>query len=92
MPPPEASDDFNSDDEQLLQRQTDTKLIPFIAYTVGSYFGDVDLFQDNKKRGCELTAERDSTAIAEQDCNFFVLTKEPFNKMRQVFFAEFSEI
>lgn len=82
-------DNFNSDDETL-QRKTDTQLIPFIAYTVGSYFGDVDLFQDKRKN--QLTAERDSTAIAEQECNFFVLTKEPFTKMKQVFFTEYSEI
>ena len=89
LPEDALPDNFNSDDETL-QRKTDPQLIPFIAYTAGSYFGDVDLFQD--KRKSQLSAERDSTAVAEQDCNFFVLTKEPFTKMKQVFCAEFAEI
>jgi hypothetical protein len=47
--------------------------LPFIRYVEGSYFGDVDvLFEATPVRGFE----RDSTAIAQEECHFFMLSRE----------------
>lgn len=35
---------------------------------------------------------RDSTAISDQDSQFFVLQKEAINKMSNTFYAEFKEV
>ena len=86
--------DFDSDDDQQ-NSKVENKIIPFIAYTSGSYFGDVDLFRVNRigqNSMLALVAERDSTAIAETDSSIFELSKEPLIKMSEVFKNEFAEL
>lgn len=56
-------------DEEFSADSQNERNIPFIAYTSGSYFGDVDLFPINTTRSDESnltfysTLNRDSTAI-----------------------------
>ena len=53
--------------------------VPFIAYTEGSYFGDADIFINGHH------FERDSTAITEQECHFFVLSREVLISLKRSF-------
>lgn len=59
---------------------------------MGSYFGDCDLFPDLVNGLPSSSTERDSTGIADADSHFFVLQKDAFNKMSNVFHTEFKEI
>ena len=43
-------------------------MLPFILYSVGSYFGDVDIFNQNVSG-----SYRDSTAVSDSESKFFVL-------------------
>ena len=61
--------------------------IPFISYTEGSYFGDTDLFGRSNKQ-----LERDSTAIAVEECQFMVLTREVIMSLKRTFETEVVEI
>jgi len=60
--------------------------VPFIAYIEGSYFGDTDIFQ----KGHHL--ERDSTAKADQECHFFVVSREIIFNLANTFEAEINEM
>jgi hypothetical protein len=64
------------------------KLIPFISYLEGSYFGDSDIMLD-------LTRDdlyRDGTAITERECQFLILSKEAILKHKTIFSKEIGEI
>ena len=62
-------EDLDSETEIMMQQ----KLVPFIAYTVGSYFGDCDLFPETLNGVPQANIERDSTAISDTESQFFVL-------------------
>jgi predicted nuclease with TOPRIM domain len=64
----------------------DEHYVPFIAYIMGSYFGDVDVFRD------EIRNERDSTAKADQECDFLVISKEDCKDIKNKFHEEFKEM
>ena len=55
----------NYDDEE---QEPEYKAI--IAYVEGSYFGDSDIFFQDKNQG------RDTTAIAESECHLLVLKRK----------------
>lgn len=62
-------------------------MLPFLLYSAGSYFGDVDLFN------LSLTGTyRDSTAVSDTESKFFVLQRDSIVKMEMVFQSEFNEI
>jgi hypothetical protein len=63
-----------------------THFVPFIAYTVGSYFGDTDVFQSG------LKTERDSTAKADLECDFFVFSRANISNLKKSFPREFKEM
>jgi hypothetical protein len=85
----QQEDEFH--DEKL---HLNIKNIPFIAYTVGSYFGDCDLFSEHSAPTATAVSntERDSTAISDTESQFFVLQKDALNRMATVFTSEFQEI
>ncbi len=51
----------------------------FIAYVEGSYFGDNDIINHDSQEG------RDSTAIAETECNLLVLQRKDFLQLADDF-------
>lgn len=60
--------------------------VPFIAYIEGSYFGDTDIFQSGRH------LERDSTAKADQECHFFVLSRTVIDDLKRTFDSEIKEM
>lgn len=62
------------DEEAELAR---VKNVAFIAYTEGSHFGDVDIL------GNEKFHSRDSTAIATDECHFFVLSLDSIKSLKR---------
>jgi CRP-like cAMP-binding protein len=58
--------EINYEEEET--KQIEKHYIPFIAYITGSYFGDTDIFRQ--------IHERDSTAKADMECEFFVISRE----------------
>jgi hypothetical protein len=53
---------------------------------MGSYFGDSDIFQDG------IQNDRDSTAKADQECNFFVISRSDITIMKKSFPQEVREM
>jgi len=85
--PQEEEDDAiwnqeEGDEKEEKEHPTNSHLVPFIAYIEGSYFGDTDIFQ----KGHHL--ERDSTAKADQECHFFVVSREIIFNLANTFEAE----
>jgi CRP-like cAMP-binding protein len=62
----------------------ESQLIPFIAYVSGSYFGDIGMFMS--------LAERDSTAKAEMECDFFVISRDDIQQLKKDFYKEYLEM
>ena len=89
--------DFLAVDHQTIFKQTDAvdegvtvtepRNMPFVAYCEGSYFGDSDIFMKSKN-----LLERDSTAIACQECYLFVMSREFIFKIRATHEAEIKEM
>ena len=68
------------DDQQPLFKNL---IFPFIKYIEGSYFGDNDILVPGLR-----FFERDSTAIAAIECQFFVLQREFLMRLRRTFGRE----
>ena len=89
--------DFLAVDHQTIFKQTDVgdegvtvtepRNMPFVAYCEGSYFGDSDIFVKSKN-----LLERDSTAIACQECYLFVMSRDFIFKIRATHEAEIKEM
>ena len=78
--------DFLAIDHQTIFKQdniddavhvSEPRNMPFVAYCEGSYFGDSDIFVKSKN-----LLERDSTAIACQECYLFVMSRDFIFKIR----------
>jgi len=77
----EEQDIFQAEDVDE-SNPPEPKNVPFISYVEGSYFGDSDIFRKSNH------LERDSTAIAECESHFFVLSREVIIQLRKTFPAE----
>lgn len=73
-------------EEEEVQTTKRTHYVPFIAYTRGSYFGDTDVFQTG------LRSERDATAKADLECDFFVISRADIAQLKKTFPKEFKEM
>ena len=87
--------DFLAEDNQNIFRTdgpdegvhvTEARNMPFVAYCEGSYFGDSDIFVKSNH------LERDSTAIACQECHLFVLSREFIFTLKKTHEVEISEM
>jgi hypothetical protein len=58
-------------EQEVREIQSEQHLVPFIAYIEGSYFGDTDILCKEK-----INHDRDSTAKADEECEFLVITHE----------------
>lgn len=56
-------------------------------YIEGSYFGDTDVLLPGLRH-----FERDSTAVAEEECQFFVLSREVLMSLKRTFAREVQEM
>lgn len=65
---------------------TEARNMPFVAYCEGSYFGDSDIFVKSNH------LERDSTAIACQECHLFVLSREFIFQLKKTHEVEIVEM
>ena len=57
--------------EESLETEVKAHYVPFIAYVGGSYFGDTDILCKDR-----LVNDRDSTAKADEECDFLVINHE----------------
>ena len=73
----------NEEDEDGQQPLFKNLIFPFIKYIEGSYFGDNDILVPGLR-----FFERDSTATASVECQFFVLQREFLMRLRRTFGRE----
>ena len=62
-------------------------IFPFISYLEGSYFGDSDSLIPGQK-----TYERDSTAVADLNCQLYILSKDFIMSLKRTFGREIKEM
>lgn len=67
---------FLVEEEQIISEKDFGIQLPFLLYSVGSYFGDVDVFNESF-----AGTYRDSTAVSDAESKFFVLQRDSIVKM-----------
>ena len=77
----------NEDDDPDQPHLFKNLIFPFIKYIEGSYFGDNDILVPGLR-----FFERDSTAIASAECQFFVLQREFLVRLRRTFGREIQQM